>query len=299
MHDIIKLLSRISGQITLDEPMYKHTTFKIGGPADVFVQPRDDEELAFVVQTCKEAGVPCFILGNGSNLLVKDDGIRGVVVSTVNLSNLRLLGDNKILAGAGVLLSSLSKFAYASNLAGLEFAEGIPGSVGGAVVMNAGAYGGEISQIFHTATIFNSNFQLIELSSADMAFSYRKSTAQKAGHVVMSAIFQLSPGDAKKIAAKMAECKESRTSKQPLNLPSAGSTFKRPPGKFAGKLIMDCGLRGYAVGRACVSEKHCGFVVNNGGATASDVLAVMEHVEYTVQKKFGIRLEPEVKIVGE
>ncbi|MCL2397015.1 MAG: UDP-N-acetylmuramate dehydrogenase [Defluviitaleaceae bacterium] len=301
MVEILKVLCAKlpEGRIKLKEPMASHTTFKVGGPADIFVTPENPEELAHVLKACRDGAVPYFVLGNGSNLLVKDGGVRGVVISLVSTCDVRLLTENTLYAQAGALLPQVSKFALAHSLSGFEFAEGIPGSVGGAVCMNAGAYDSEIGDIFHSAQIIDGDGRLFEISAADMAFSYRKSAAQKEGWVVVSATFKLSPGDKSAIAAKMVHLKEQRTTKQPLNLPSAGSTFKRPPGKFAGKLIMDAGLRGYAIGGAQVSEKHCGFVVNTGGATAADILTLMDHVQCTVQEKFGIWLEPEVRIIGE
>lgn len=285
-------------QVLLDEPMALHTTFKIGGCADVFVTPNNIGELAFVLDVCQKADVPCFVLGNGSNLLVRDGGIRGVTVSMMGLTQIVLDG-NKIRAQGGALLSALSKFALKHGLSGLEFAEGIPGSVGGGVIMNAGAYGGEIADVFCRATLFDTQNRIILMDNTAMAFSYRKSAAQANSLIVAEVIFELTPVDSDEIAAKMADLRAQRTSKQPLDKPSAGSAFKRPPGKFAGKLIMDAGLRGYAIGGAQVSEKHCGFIINKGGATAADVLALMEHVIHVVRSKTGITLEPELKIVGE
>lgn len=301
MNEILEKIRRRlgDGQIFADEPMTSHTTFKVGGPADLLVMPYNGDELAFALETCRAGNVPCFVMGNGSNLLVKDGGIRGVVVSLMKMNEIKLVDDDKIEAQAGALMSAVSKFAYENSLAGLEFAEGIPGSVGGGVVMNAGAYGGEIGDVFQSAKVVDENCKIIEIDLAGMEFSYRKSAAQKADWAVVSVVFAPTKGNKVEIAAKMAEMREQRTSKQPLALPSAGSTFKRPPGRFAGKLIMDAGLRGFAIGGAQVSEKHCGFIVNKGGAAAADVLALMEHVQKVVKEKFGICLEAEVKIVGE
>ena len=299
MNLISVLRDRLGEQgVRVNEPMARHNTFRIGGPADVFAMPSNTDELVFVLRTCRDADVPCFVLGNGSNLLVRDGGIRGVTLSMARMTEMTLEGD-KITAQGGAMLPVLSKFALKHSLSGLEFAEGIPGSVGGSVAMNAGAYGSEISDIFCHATLIDAQNQTITLSNADMAFSYRKSTAQAAGMVVAEAVFALNPAENTEIAALMADLRAQRISKQPLDKPSAGSTFKRPPGKFAGKLIMDAGLRGFAIGGAQVSEKHCGFIVNKGGATANDVLALMEHVVRVVREKFSITLEPEVKIVGE
>ena len=301
MTEILEALRARLGEarVQTNVPMWQHTTFKIGGPADVFVQPSNAEELTFVLEQTRRKNINCFVLGNGSNLLVKDGGIRGVVVSLKGLCSLELLEEDKIMAGAGVLMSDLSKFARDNSLTGLEFAEGIPGSVGGGIMMNAGAYDGEIGDVLLSAAVIDRECKPLEINLADMAFSYRKSRVQSEGWVVASAVFKLGKGDVAAISAKMADLCERRTSKQPLELPSAGSTFKRPVGKFAGKLIMDAGLRGYSLGGAQVSEKHCGFVVNKAGATAAHVLGLMEHVQTTVHEKFGIWLEPEVKIVGE
>ena len=299
MLEIAEILGRgLAAEVLFNEPMHSHTTFKIGGPADVFVRPKTTDELAFAISACHSAGAPYFVLGNGSNLLVKDNGIRGVVISLMSMDKIEHK-DEIICARAGVLLSSLSKFALAQSLTGLEFAEGIPGSVGGGIAMNAGAYGGEIAQVFDSADVIDIQGNLQKFTLNDMDFSYRKSAVQQQGHIVAAAAFKLNRGHKGKIANDMEEHRKARTSKQPLEMPSAGSTFRRPPGKFAGKLIMDSGLRGYRIGGAGVSEKHCGFVVNHGGATAADVLAVMGHIQDTVQKKFGIMLVPEVKIVGE
>jgi len=299
--EIIRILSEglDAGQIKIDESMSKHTTFKIGGGADVFVMPRNAEQLNYIVKACRDTGLPYFLLGNGSNLLVSDKGIRGVVISFCDMNNIELLEDNRIYAGSGALLPQVSKFAAKHSLRGLEFAEGIPGSVGGGVIMNAGAYEGEIAQVFETAQIIDKECQLRSVDNAGMNFSYRKSAAQTESHIITSVIFKLNFGDSGAIAEKMSRLRRQRTDKQPLNMPSAGSAFKRPPGRFAGKLIMDAGLRGFSIGAAQVSEKHCGFIVNTGGATCADVIALIEHVRNVVNDKFGIMLEPEVKTVGE
>ena len=299
MNLVSALRDRLGEQgVRVDEPMARHNTFKIGGPADVFVMPSNTDELAFVLKTCRDADVPCFVLGNGSNLLVHDGGIRGVTISMMGMTQIAC-EDNKIHAQGGVLLPVLSRFALKYGLSGLEFAEGIPGSVGGGVVMNAGAYDGEIADVFCYATLINMQNQIILMDNSAMAFSYRKSAAQANNLVVAEVVFTLTPTESDEIAAKMADLREQRISKQPLDKPSAGSAFKRPPGKFAGKLIMDAGLRGYSIGGAQVSEKHCGFIVNKGSATAADVIALMEHVIQVVRSKTGITLESEVKIVGE
>jgi UDP-N-acetylmuramate dehydrogenase len=299
--EIFEILRQKLGaeRVLCDEPMRYHTTFKVGGPADVFVKPRGVDELIFVLRACRDGSLSYFVMGNGSNLLVKDDGIRGVVISMAELSEIKLLDSGKVYAQAGAKMPDVSKFALEHGLAGLEFAEGIPGSVGGGVVMNAGAYGGEIKDVFHIAQAIDKNCQLVDIDLQAMDFSYRKSATQEQGCIICSVTMELAHGNKPDIAAKMADYRTRRQEKQPLAVPSAGSTFKRPPGHFAGKLIMDAGLRGFTIGGAQVSEKHCGFVVNIGKATAADILELIEHVQSTVMEKFGVRLETEVKIVGE
>ena len=285
-------------QILLNEPMKNHTTFRVGGLADVFVMPKNTGEVLFVLQTCRGKKMPCFVLGNGSNLLVADEGIRGVVISLKNLTEMKLVDDDTIYAGAGCLLPDISKFAREHSLSGLEFAEGIPGSLGGGIAMNAVAYEGEIKQFFRKAHVIDQNCQLCEIELDGMEFAYRQSAVQRDGLTVCSAILGLAGGNAAEISAKMANYRRRRMEKQPLEMPSAGSTFKRPPGHFAGKLIMDAGLRGFAIGGAQVSEKHCGFIINRGGATAADILALAAHVQQVVKDKFDVVLELEVKIIG-
>ena len=286
-------------EILHNEPMKNHTTFKIGGAADIFVTPQNMDELIQIVKDCRTNGTPCFILGNGSNLLVSDNGVRGVVISMKALCEIKLLNNNRIYAQAGAMMPDVSKFAHAHSLCGLEFAEGIPGSIGGGVAMNAGAYGGEMKDVFHVAKLIDKNGQLIDINLDSMNFEYRKSAVQTHGHIVCGVTMQLVPGDKDEIAALMADYRARRRDKQPLSMPSAGSTFKRPPGHFAGKLIMDAGLRGFSIGGARVSEKHCGFVVNTGNATAADVLNLIQHVQSVVMEKFGVRLDTEVKMIGE
>ena len=286
-------------QILLNEPMANNTTFKVGGPADVFVKSSNVDDIIFVLTVCRDINIPYFVIGNGSNLLVRDGGIRGIVISLAELNNFSLLDDNKIYAQAGCMMPEVSKFAREHSLSGLEFAEGIPGSIGGGVVMNAGAYGSEMKDVFSTAQVINEDFQLINIDLKTMDFSYRSSYAQERGYIICGVTMQLAQGNKTDIAAKMADYRGRRQDKQPLQMPSAGSIFKRPLGHFAGKLIMDAGLRGFSIGAAQVSEKHCGFIVNKGGATASDILTLIEHIQSVVFKKFDIKLETEVKIVGE
>lgn len=294
-------LCRIAGrgQVLVDERMDRHTTFRIGGPADFFVVPETPEKLAEMVQFCRERQVPFYILGNGSNLLVGDRGYRGVIIQIYkNMNEIQIEGE-KIRAQAGAMLSVIAKKALAHSLKGFEFASGIPGTLGGAVMMNAGAYGGEMKDIIRETVVLTPGGEVRTLSCDEMEFGYRTSVVEKKSYIVLEAVLELEMGVQEEIRQRMEELKECRTSKQPLDLPSAGSTFKRPEGYFAGKLIMDAGLRGFTVGGAQVSEKHCGFVVNRGGATAADVRELMKQVNERVQSRFGVSLEPEVKMLGE
>lgn len=288
-----------SDNVRLHEPMKKHTTFRIGGPADYYLCPRSTEELQKILQICRENKLEFFILGNGSNLLVSDKGYRGVVIQLwKNFSDIET-EDNTITVKAGALLSKVAAEALEESLTGMEFASGIPGTMGGAVMMNAGAYGGEMKDIIREVTVLTREGELLTLSKEEMNFGYRTSVVKEKGYVVISAVLQLRKGDREEIRKVMDELKERRVTKQPLDMPSAGSTFKRPEGYFAGKLIMDAGLRGFSVGGAQISEKHCGFVVNKGDATAADVLGLIGEVQKRVQEKFGVALEPEVKFLGE
>ena len=288
-----------SDNVRLHEPMKKHTTFRIGGPADYYLCPHSTEELQKILQICRENKLEFFILGNGSNLLVSDKGYRGVVIQLwKNFSDIET-EDNTITVKAGALLSKVAAEALEESLTGMEFASGIPGTMGGAVMMNAGAYGGEMKDIIREVTVLTREGELLTLSKEEMNFGYRTSVVKEKGYVVISAELQLRKGDREEIRKVMDELKERRVTKQPLDMPSAGSTFKRPEGYFAGKLIMDAGPRGFSVGGAQISEKHCGFVVNKGDATAADVLGLIGEVQKRVQEKFGVALEPEVKFLGE
>lgn len=288
-----------SDNVRLHEPMKKHTTFRIGGPADYYLCPHSTEELQKILQICRENKLEFFILGNGSNLLVSDKGYRGVVIQLwKNFSDIET-EDNTITVKAGALLSKVAAEALEESLTGMEFASGIPGTMGGAVMMNAGAYGGEMKDIIREVTVLTREGELLTLSKEEMNFGYRTSVVKEKGYVVISAELQLRKGDREEIRKVMDELKERRVTKQPLDMPSAGSTFKRPEGYFAGKLIMGAGLRGFSVGGAQISEKHCGFVVNKGDATAADVLGLIGEVQKRVQEKFGVALEPEVKFLGE
>ena len=281
------------------ELMSRHTTFRIGGPADFFLVPENADEIKKIIAVCKEKNVPYFILGNGSNLLVGDGGYRGAVIQIYrNMSSVTVEG-NEITAQAGALLSAVAAAAKNASLTGFEFAGGIPGTIGGAVVMNAGAYGGEMKDVLTEVTVMNAEGDIFTLPTEELELGYRTSIIKTAGYIVLEAKIRLKEGDPEVIRETMKDLTIRRTTKQPLEYPSAGSTFKRPEGYFAGKLIMDSGLRGYQVGGAQVSEKHCGFVINAGNATAEDVCRLMEDVQRIVREKFGVTLEPEVKFLGE
>ncbi|SFK76387.1 UDP-N-acetylmuramate dehydrogenase [Lachnospiraceae bacterium KH1T2] len=286
-------------EILRDEPMDKHTTFRVGGPAKYFIRPADSEELEKLIKYLNLVEREYFILGNGSNLLVGDHGYDGVMIWIgKEFSDIKVDGD-VIVAGAGAMLSKVASTALEHALTGLEFASGIPGSVGGAMVMNAGAYGGEMKDIVTEVNAVTPDGEFITYSNAEMAFGYRTSICRRANIVVTSAVFKLKKGDPEEIKAKMDDLKAQRLAKQPLQYPSAGSTFKRPEGYFAGKLIMDAGLSGYTIGGAKVSEKHCGFVINAGNASAADVHDVIFEVQEKVKERFGVKLEPEVCMIGE
>lgn len=286
--------------ICYDEEMSKHTTLKIGGIADCLVMPSTTSEIIGILCIAKEYQIPYYVIGNGSNLLVSDRGFCGIVIKLMkNFSDITFLSDTKVIAKSGTLLSTLAKSVAERGLIGLEFAAGIPGTIGGAVTMNAGAYGGEIKDSIVCATVLTEDGQVISLTKDELELGYRKSMIQKKKYFVLDATFELSPGDRIFIKEKMNEYAKQRREKQPLEFPSAGSTFKRPEGYFAGKLIMDAGLRGYRVGDAGVSEKHCGFVVNYGRATATEFYQVIIDVQRIVLEKYQVKLEPEVKLLGE
>lgn len=284
--------------IFMEEPMKKHTTFRVGGPADVLVQP-DETALAAILALCRQYHVSYSFIGNGSNLLVGDKGIRGVVIEMTDpMGNIEVDG-TKITAQAGAMLSKIANTAASNGLGGVEFAAGIPGSVGGAVVMNAGAYGGEMKDIIEKVYVLDENGAQLELDRDALDLGYRHSCIPEKKYIVTKVVLELVPRNEAEIRSEMKELNEKRAEKQPLQYPSAGSTFKRPEGYFAGKLIMDAGLRGYQVGGAQVSEKHCGFVINKGDATAADICQLMRDVSDKVQAQFGVVLEPEVKMIGE
>lgn len=287
-----------AGQILENEPLERHTTFRVGGVADLFLTPTA-KQLPQLLGIISREQIPLTIIGNGSNLLVGDKGIRGVVIEIGRqMSEVKVEGEY-ITASAGALLSVTAQKAYQNGLSGMEFAAGIPGSTGGAVVMNAGAYGGEMKDIVASVKALAKDGTLIELSGEEMDFSYRHSCVIEKEYLILEVTFKLKRADKAQILEQMEELKERRISKQPLEYPSAGSTFKRPKGYFAGKLIMDAGLADFTIGGAAVSKKHCGFVINKGGATAADVLAVICHVQKEVKDQFDVDLETEVKILGE
>ena len=296
-HQMIQIIDK--ERVLIDEPMKKHTTFRVGGNADYFVMPRTTQEVQQVVALCKNENLPYYILGNGSNLLVGDKGYRGVIIQIYKEMNEITVEGECIRAQAGALLSKVGSVALEAELTGFEFAAGIPGAVGGAVVMNAGAYGGEMKDILASATVLTEDGSILTLKNEELELGYRTSIIAKKNYIVLEAEYQLQRGDKAEIRAKMDELKKQRVTKQPLEYASAGSTFKRPEGYFAGKLIQDAGLRGFQVGGAQVSEKHCGFVINKGDATAADIVELMNQVSEKVYQEFGVILEPEVKRLGE
>ncbi len=287
-------------EILVAEPMKNHTTFRIGGPADALALPKTPEEVAEVVRFCHEHAQPYYVLGNGSNLLVSDEGYRGLVLQLYrNFNDIQVNGET-ITVQSGAMLAAVARTAYQTGLTGLEFASGIPGTIGGAVVMNAGAYGGEMKNVLKEVTVLTKEGEVLVIPAKALELGYRTSVIPKNGWIVLGAVLQLKKGDQEQILARMEELKEQRITKQPLDLPSAGSTFKRPEGYFAGKLIMDAGLRGFTVGGAQVSEKHCGFVVNRGNATAADVWELICEVKRRVKEMTGVEPpEPEVKLLGD
>ena len=286
-------------ELLLDEPMAKHTSFRIGGPADVLAQPGNEAELAELLKRAAHHAVPVTLVGNGSNLLVRDKGIRGLVIKLSNLFSSITVAGNVLTFGSGISLAMASKKAASLSLSGLEFAVGIPGTIGGAVYMNAGAYDGEMAKVVTSVQVMDRQGQSSQLKADELDFSYRHTALQNSGLIVTSVTVSLQPGEAESIKAKMDDFSQRRIAKQPLELPSAGSMFKRPVGYFAGTLIEQTGLKGYTVGGAQVSTKHAGFVVNVGGATAKDVLQLIRDVQDRVLAAQGVQLEPEVLVLGE
>lgn len=285
-------------EVRINEPMMKHTSFRAGGEAKWFAVPETVEELKAVLAACRKADIPWYVIGNGSNLLISDKGFPGVIISTDKFDRLEING-TEITAGAGVMLSKLANSAYKTGLTGLEFAAGIPGTVGGACVMNAGAYGSEMIHVLKTVTVLTREGNVETLPAERLELGYRTSVIPEKGYLVLEAVLSLAEGNMEESKALMDDLAFRRKDKQPLEFPSAGSTFKRPAGHFAGKLIEDCGLKGFTVGGAQVSEKHAGFVINKGGATASDIYNLCKEVEKRVKAEFGVSLEMEVKLLGE
>lgn len=294
---IDKLGNELAGKLKENEPMSRHTTFHIGGPAELYVVP-DKEELKRLLAAAGRMQIPVTIIGNGSNLLVGDRGIPGLVIEIGKAMDGIAVEGNRMRIGGGTILAKAAKAAADAGLSGLEFAAGIPGSLGGAVVMNAGAYGGEMKDVLVNATVLTEDGELLTLPAGELELGYRHSCIQEKHYIVVEAVVQLAEKASGEIRAKMEELRNQRVSKQPLEFPSAGSTFKRPEGYFAGKLIDDAGLRGYRVGDAQVSEKHCGFVINRGNATAAEVQQLMRDVQERVWEQFQVRLEPEVRQIG-
>ncbi len=299
--DILEIVKDIisSDNIHTDELMSRHTTFRTGGPATLFLTPAYEDELLKVTDVIMKQGVNCLIIGNGSNLLVSDKGFDGVVISLEKLNSISLNGEGLLEAQAGALNSSVALFAKEKALTGFEFAAGIPGTIGGAMIMNAGAYGGEMKQITKKVRVISPKGEIFTLDNDAMEFGYRTSAIKGKGFVVLSAFLSLTKGDEEAIANTMKELALKRKEKQPLEYPSAGSTFKRPEGYFAGKLIEDAGLKGFSVGGAAVSDKHCGFVINKGDATSADIYELIQEVKKRVYADSGVTLEPEIVMVGE
>lgn len=296
---VYKLLKEKIEDVSLEEEMKHHTSFRLGGPVDIMVTPKDEGEILEAVKICRQEKVPYLILGNGSNLLVKDGGIRGIVIKlNKNYKKIKVQED-KIYCSSGVTLTAASRAAREASLAGLEFANGIPGSIGGAVTMNAGAYGGEMKDVVHKVRAIDKDNEIVEYDNEEMNFRYRSSRVQDEGLIVLGAEFKLEPCDEDKIKERMADLTQKRVSKQPIEKASGGSTFKRPEGYYAAKLIDDAGLKGLIHGGAQVSDKHCGFVINKDGASAEEVLELIGIIKKTVKDKFDVDLETEIKIIGE
>lgn len=287
------------GKVLFDEPMKDHTSFKIGGPADVMIIPESEEQLINAIKECRKKDIETYIMGNGSNLLVRDGGMRGAVIKINEGLNDVKIENNRVYCQAGSLITAVSRMAAKNFLTGMEFANGIPGTLGGAVTMNAGAYGGEMKDILVAVRALDMYNNIVEYNNKDMNFRYRGSRVVDDNLIVLSAEIELAQGNLDRINEKMEELRIKRTTKQPLELPSGGSTFKRPEGYFAAKLIEDAGLKGLRYGGAQVSEKHCGFVVNVDNATCSEVLHLIEVVQKTVKDKFDVELETEIKVIGE
>lgn len=299
MTELIRVAKTLNVELLENENMSRHTSFKIGGAADVYLCPQSADELKTVLSVARAENIPLTIIGNGSNLLVSDNGIKGAVISTIKCNKIKMLDENTIYADAGASLTAVCLAAKDAGLTGLEFAYGIPGSIGGALFMNAGAYGGEMKDITESAESITLDGELISRKAEDMKLGYRQSIYRENGEIITGVTLRLKKGDKKEILDRMNELMNKRKTSQPLNYPSAGSTFKRPVGGFAAALIDECGLKGTNVGGAEVSQKHAGFIINKGNATASDVLVLIEKIKETVFSKKKIMLEPEVIFIGE
>lgn len=298
--EVINAIEQIvsASNVLENEPMSRHTTFRTGGPASLFIRPENKDQLAEVMALIKKLGAEFFVLGNGSNLLVSDEGFDGVVISLSKMNDIHLEGDKDIYAEAGAMNSQIATFARDNGLKNFEFAAGIPGTIGGAMIMNAGAYGGEMKLVTKSVTVLSPEGEIMVLDNASMEFGYRASAIKGRGYIVVSVLLSLKKGDKETITQNMQELAAKRREKQPLEFPSAGSTFKRPEGYFAGKLIEDAGLRGFSVGNAAVSEKHCGFVINKGNATSAEIYELICEVRKRVYENSGVTLEPEVIMLG-
>ena len=298
---LIEELKNILGDegVKTEEAMSRHTSFKVGGNAQIFVEPRDEEALQRLLKFINVEKINYYIIGNGSNMLVSDKGYKGIIISMLKFTSPSLIENESITISAGKTLKELTELACENSLSGLEFAYGIPGSVGGAVFMNAGAYAGEIKEVLGKVKVMDKEGNVLSLNAGELDLSYRHSNIEEKGYIVLEAKFNLKKADKSAIWEKMQELMARRIDKQPLNFPSAGSTFKRPEGYFAGKLIDDAGLRGYSIGGAKVSDKHCGFIVNADKASAKDVYTLISYVRLKVKEKFDVELEPELRVLGE
>lgn len=299
--ELVKKLTSVFGEerVLIDELMSNHTSFKIGGPADIMVFPSNSAQLGEIIKYFINSKTPYMVMGNGTNLLVSDKGIRGVVIKIYDNMDKYVFNGEYLEIEAGMLISKASKIAFQNSLSGLEFAEGIPGTIGGAVTMNAGAYIGEMAMVVYETEYIDTNGNIITVTGQEHSFSYRTSIIQKTKGIVLKTRLKLKAGDSQKIKELMNDFNFKRRDKQPLEWPSAGSVFKRPEGYFVGKLIDDCSLRGYRIGGARISDKHSGFIINTGAATCKDVLELIKHIQSTVKEHFDVELEPELRIVGD
>ncbi|MFL0247264.1 UDP-N-acetylmuramate dehydrogenase [Candidatus Clostridium stratigraminis] len=298
--DLSSKLSKLlkEDDIAINESMKNHTSFKVGGPADILVRPKTYEEVVNIIKLCNENRVPFYIIGRGSNLVVRDGGYRGVIIKLTKLDTI-MVQEEMVIVQGGADLCKVSDAALNNDLTGFEFACGIPGTVGGAVTMNAGAYNGEVSQVIYSALVVDKEGNLINLDRERLDLGYRTSAVQKHGYTVLEVSFKLKKGEHEKIKNRIDELTRRREDKQPLEYPSAGSTFKRPVGYFTGQLIEECALKGHSIGGAEVSQKHAGFIINKGGATAKDILSLIEYVQEVVKGRYNVELHPEVRIIGE